>query len=147
MDWLDLLAVQRTLNSLLHHQSSKASIVLYPAVITVQLSHPYMTTGKTITSRPTFVGWSWHPSSSFLSLSISHPHTQSFIRALALECPLQGSLRSLRMDTKMSICVIRWYRNTWTYFLAIPIVYTRGNWDYMLQKTLKVQKVEMETLW
>ena len=84
MDWLDLLAVQRTLNSLLHHQSSKASVVLHPAVITVQLSHPYMTTGKTITSRPTFVKWSWHPSSSLLSLSVSHPNTQSFIRALTL---------------------------------------------------------------
>ena len=48
MDWLDLLAVQRTLKSLLQHHSSKASILLRSALFTVQLSHPYMTTGKTI---------------------------------------------------------------------------------------------------
>ena len=56
MDWLDLLAVQGTLKSLLQHHSSKASILLHSAFFMVQLSHPYMTTGKTIalTSR-TFV--------------------------------------------------------------------------------------------
>ena len=56
MDWLDLLAVQGTLKSLLQHHSSKASILRHSAFFTVQLSHPYMTTGKTIalTSR-TFV--------------------------------------------------------------------------------------------
>ena len=48
MDWLDLLAVQWTLKSLLQHHSSKASILLCSAFFTVQLSHPYMTTGKTI---------------------------------------------------------------------------------------------------
>ena len=48
MDWLDLLAVQGTLNSLLQHHSSKASILLCSAFFIVQLSHPYMTTGKTI---------------------------------------------------------------------------------------------------
>ena len=48
MDWLDLLAVQRTLKSLLQHHSSKASILHHSAFFTVQLSHPYMTTGKTI---------------------------------------------------------------------------------------------------
>ena len=48
MDWLDLLAVQGTLKSLLQHHSSKASIFLHSAFFTVQLSHPYMTTGKTI---------------------------------------------------------------------------------------------------
>ena len=48
MDWLDLLAVQGTLKSLLQHQSSKASILQPSAFFTVQLSHPYMTTGKTI---------------------------------------------------------------------------------------------------
>ena len=49
MDWLGLLAVQGTLKSLLHHRSSKASILQCSAFFTVQLSHPYMTTGKTIT--------------------------------------------------------------------------------------------------
>ena len=48
MDWLDLLAVQGTLKSLLQHHSSKASILQYSAFFIVQLSHPYMTTGKTI---------------------------------------------------------------------------------------------------
>ena len=47
MDWLDLLAVQGTLKNLLQHHSSKASILQHPAFFTVQLSHPYMTTGKT----------------------------------------------------------------------------------------------------
>ena len=48
MDWLDLLAVQGTLKSLLQHHSSKSSILWHSAFFTVQLSHPYMTTGKTI---------------------------------------------------------------------------------------------------
>jgi len=48
MDWLDLLAVQGTLKSLLQHHSSKASILWRSAFFTVQLSHPYRTTGKTI---------------------------------------------------------------------------------------------------
>ena len=57
MDWLDLLAVQGTLNSLLQHRHSKASILRRSAFFTVQLSHPYMTTGKTIAlTRRTFVG-------------------------------------------------------------------------------------------
>ena len=57
MDWLDLLAVQGTLKSLLEHHSSKASILQCSAFFTVQLSHPYMTTGKTIAlTRWTFVG-------------------------------------------------------------------------------------------
>ena len=56
MDWLDLLAVQVTLKSLLQHHSSKASILQHSAFFTVQLSHPYMNTGKTIAlSRRTFV--------------------------------------------------------------------------------------------
>ena len=57
MDWLDLPAVQGTLKSLLQHHSSKASILLCSAFFTVQLSHPYMTTGKTIAlTKRTFVG-------------------------------------------------------------------------------------------
>ena len=56
VDWLDLLAVQGTLKSLLQHHSSKASILLFSAFFIVQLSHPYMTTGKTIAlARQTFV--------------------------------------------------------------------------------------------
>ena len=57
MDWLDLLAVQGTLKSLLQHHSSKASILWHSAFFTVQLSHSYMTTGKTIAlTRWIFVG-------------------------------------------------------------------------------------------
>ena len=57
MDWLDLLAVQGTLKSLLQYHSSKASILRHSAFFTVQLSHPYMTNGKTIAlTRRTFVG-------------------------------------------------------------------------------------------
>ena len=56
-DWLDLLAVRGTLKSLLQHHSSKTSILQHSAFFTVQLSHPYMTTGKTIAlTRWTFVG-------------------------------------------------------------------------------------------
>ena len=57
MDWLDLFAVQGTLQSLLQHHSSKASILWHSTFFIVQLSHPYMTTGKTIAlTRRTFVG-------------------------------------------------------------------------------------------
>ena len=57
MDWLDLLAVQGTLKSLLQHHSSKASILQHSAFFIVQLSHLYLTTGKTIAlTRRTFVG-------------------------------------------------------------------------------------------
>ena len=57
IDWFDFLAVQRTLKSLLQHHSSKASVLQRLAFFTVQLSHPYMTTGKTTAlTRRTFVG-------------------------------------------------------------------------------------------
>ena len=57
MDWLDLLTVQETLKSLLQHHSSKPSIIRHSAFFIVQLSHPYMTTGKTMAlTRQTFVG-------------------------------------------------------------------------------------------
>ena len=70
MDWLDLLVVQGTLKSLLQHHSSKASILRHSAFFTVQLSHPYMTTGKTIAlTRRTLVG----KVMSLLTISIYHP--------------------------------------------------------------------------
>ena len=57
MDWLDLLAIHETLKSLLQHHSSKTSILQHSAFFIVQLSHPYMTTGKTIAlTRQNFVG-------------------------------------------------------------------------------------------
>ena len=56
MDWLDLLAVQGTLKSLLQHHTSKASFLQHSAFFIVQLSHPFMTTGKISLTRRTFVG-------------------------------------------------------------------------------------------
>ena len=68
MDWLDLLTVQGTLKSLLQHHSSKASILWRSAFFTVQLSHPYMTTGKVIAlTRRTFVGKVMSPLLNILS--------------------------------------------------------------------------------
>ena len=68
MDWLDLLAVQGTLKSLFQHHSSKASILRCSAFFTVQLSHPYMTTGKTTAlTRWTFVGKAMSPLFNMLS--------------------------------------------------------------------------------
>ena len=68
MDWLDLLEVQGSLKSLLQHHSSKASILQHSAFFTVQLSHPYMTTGKTIAlTRQTFVGKVMSPLFNMLS--------------------------------------------------------------------------------
>ena len=74
MDWLDLLAVQGILKSLLQHHSSKASIFRHLAFFTVQLSHPYMTTGKTIAlTRRTFV----HQGNANQSHTETPPHTCS----------------------------------------------------------------------
>ena len=68
MDWLDLLAVQGTRKSLLQHHSSKASILWHSAFFIVQLSHPYLTTGKTIAlTRRTFVGKEMSPLFNMLS--------------------------------------------------------------------------------
>ena len=75
MDWLDLLAVQGTLKSLLQHHSSKASILLCSAFFIVQLSHPYMTTGKTITlTRLTFVDKMVSLLFNMLSLELTKTH-------------------------------------------------------------------------
>ena len=77
MDWLDLLAVQGTLKSLLQHHSSKASILRHSAFFVVQLSHPYMTTGKTIAlTREISVGKVMSPL--FNMLSNSHFKIHSF---------------------------------------------------------------------
>ena len=111
MDWLDLLAVQGTLKSLLEHHSSKASILQCLAFFTVQLSHPYTTTGKTIAlTRWTFVGkvmsllfnmLSWlfigfHPRSKCLLIS----WLQS-LSAVILELPKIKSVSVSRWDHAM----------------------------------------------
>ena len=91
MDWLDLLAVQGTLKNLLQHQSSKASILRRSAFFMVHLSHPYLTTGKTIAStRQTLcfliccLGWSWLFFQGALCLLISWLQSPS---AVILEPP------------------------------------------------------------
>ena len=90
MDWLDLLAVQGTFKSLLQHHSSKASILQRSAFFTVQLSHPYMTTGKTIAlTRWTFVGkvMSLKSKCLFMPLGlvpIPHTHTSNHISSVFL---------------------------------------------------------------
>ena len=71
MDWLDLLAVQGTLKSFLQHHTSKASVLWRSAFFTIQLSHPHMTTGKTIAlTRRTFVGKVMSLLSNMLSMSV-----------------------------------------------------------------------------
>ena len=91
MDWLDLLAVQGTLKSLLQHGSSKVSIVWRSAFFTVQLSPPYMTTGKTIAlTRWTFVG---KVMSLLLNmLSIAAAATAKLLQSCPTLCdPIDGS--------------------------------------------------------
>ena len=85
MDWVDLLAVQGTLKSLLQHRSSKASSLWHSAFFTVQLSHPYMTTGKTIAlTRWTFVGKVMSLLFNMLSrlvITFLPRHTQNYFQA------------------------------------------------------------------
>ena len=79
MDRLDLLAAQGTLNSLLQHHSSKASILQYSALFIVQLSHPYMTTGKTIAlTRWNFVSKAMHLLFNMLSRKAEHRRIDAF---------------------------------------------------------------------
>ena len=106
MDWLDLFAVQGTLKSLLQHHSSKASILQHSTFFIVQLSHPYMTTGKTIAlTRWTFVGKvisllfnmlcslaiAFHPRSKHLGIILKLSQLQSS-SAVILEPPKVKSL-------------------------------------------------------
>ena len=96
MDWLDLLAVQGLLKSLLQHHSSKPSILWCSAFFMVQLSHPYMTTGKTIAlTRETFVGKVVSLLFNMLSVLVRASfvkHLFLFLAALALYCSAGFSL-------------------------------------------------------
>ena len=97
MDWLDLLAVQGTLKSLLQHDSTKASILQCSAFFIVQLSHPYMTTGKTIAlTRQTFVEvYKWNTRQGFGASLVAHlvnnPPTmqETPVQFLGREAPLE----------------------------------------------------------
>ena len=89
MDWLDLLAVQGTLKSLLQYHNSKASILRHSALFTVQRSHPYMTTGKTIAlTRWTFVG------KVMPLLSTEHGDTESDSLCAALKLSFKQQLEN-----------------------------------------------------
>ena len=98
MDWLDLLPVQETLKSLLQHHSAKASILWRSAFFIVQLSHPYMTTGKTITlTRQTFVGKVMSLLFNMLSrfVLVFHPRSKylliSWLQSLSAVKPMKSS--------------------------------------------------------
>ena len=137
MDWLDLLAVQGTLKSLLQHHSSKASILRLSAFFTVQLSHPYMTTGKTIAlTRWTFVGKvmsllfnmlsrliiTFLPRSEHLLISwlqspsavILEPKTQSLSRVQIELISGRQTIYNNRNDSDR-----RWWRLLWGYTMWI----------------------------
>ena len=96
MDWLDLLAIQGTLKSLLQHHSSKASILQCSAFFKVQLSHPYMTTGKTIPlTRRTFVGKVTHLFNTLSGLVITFPLRSKRLLISQLQSP-----SAVILDTK-----------------------------------------------
>ena len=84
MDWLDLLAVQGTLKSLLQHHSSKASILQRSGFFIVQLSHPYMTTGKTID----LTIWPW----------LARRSNQSILKEISPGCSLEGLMLKLKLQ-------------------------------------------------
>ena len=91
IDWLDFLAVQGTLKSLLQHHSSKASILRRSAFFTVQISHPYMTTGKTIAlTRRTFVGKVMSLFFNMLSRLVIEEGNGTPLQYSCLENPMDG---------------------------------------------------------
>ena len=102
---MDLLAVQGTLKSLLQHHSSKTSILLHSAFFIVQLSHPYMTTGKTIAlTRRTFVG----KVMSFLFNMLSATAVKSLQSCLTLCNPIDGSPQSSSVPGILQARILEW---------------------------------------
>ena len=107
MDWLDLLAVQGTLKSLLLHHSSKASILWCSAFFTVQLSHPYMTNGKTIAlTRRTFAGkvMSLHFNMLFRLVITSLPRSKRLLISW-LQSPSAAMKNFVAQKNKVSHCL------------------------------------------
>ena len=101
MDWLDLLAVQGTLKSLLQHHSSKESVLQHSAFFTVQLSHPYMTTGKNIAlTRRTLVG----KVMSLLLNMLSRLIITFLPRSKRLLISWQQSPSAVILETKNKVC-------------------------------------------
>ena len=107
MDWLDLLAVQGTLKSLLEHHTSKASILWRSAFLTVQLSHPYMTTGKTIAlTRRTLVGKVMYLAVQGTLKSLQHHSSKASV--LQRSAFLTVQLSHSYMTTGKTIALTRW---------------------------------------
>ena len=105
MDWLDLLAVQGTLKSLLQHHSSKVSILLCSAFFIGQISHPYMTTGKTIAlTRQTFVG----KVMSLLLNMLSAAAAKLLQSCLTLCNPIDGSPPGSRIPGILQARILEW---------------------------------------
>ena len=119
MDWLDLLAVQRTLKSLLQHHSSKASIFQHSPFFTIQLSHPYMTTGKTIAlTRWTFVG-------NVMSLLFN-----MLSRLVIAFLPRSKCLLISRLQSPSAV-VLEPPKNSLTLFPLFPHLFPMKWWDQM----------------
>ena len=122
MDWLDLLAVQGTLKSLLQHHSSKASILRPSAFFTVQLSHPYMTTGKTIAlTRWTFVGKVM--SLLFNMLYTTTTATESLQSCPTLCDPMDCSLPGSSVRGIFQARILKWvaiYNLSRAYWIGLP---------------------------
>ena len=117
MDWLDLLAVQGTLKSLLHHYSSKASILLCSAFFIVQLSHPYMTTGK-ITA---FTRWT------FVSKVILFNMLPRFVIAFL---PRSKRLLISRLQSPSAV-IFGAQKNSLSLFPLFPHLFAMKRWDRM----------------
>ena len=136
MDWLDLLAVQGTLKSLLQHHSSKASILCRSAFFTVQLSHPYMTTGKTkALTRWTFVGKVMSLLLNMLSrlvITFLPRSKRLLISWLQSESAVILELKKIKSDTVST--VKRWeYQTTWP-----------ASWETYMQVRKQQLELDME---
>ena len=125
MDWLDLLAVQGTLKSLLQHHSSKVSLLWSSAFFTVQLSHPYMTNGKTIAlSRQTFVGKVMSLLFNMLSAAASAAAAAKLLQSCPTLCdPIDGSPPGSRVPGILQARTLKWvaisFSNTWKWNLKV----------------------------
>ena len=109
MDWLDLLAVQGTLKSLLQHHSSKASVLWHSAFFMVQLSYSYMTTGKTIAlTRRTFVGKVMSLLFNMLSAAAAAAAAKSLQSCQTLHDPMDHSLPGSSIHGILQARVLEW---------------------------------------
>ena len=112
MDWLDLLAVQGTLKSLLQHHSSKASILQRSAFLTVQLSHPYIITGKTIALTRHHIQWRIN---NWIHCSWIKNKTRIFILTISINIALEVQVSSMRVKSmqigkeEVKLSIHRWH--------------------------------------